>query len=159
MSIEHSRFWKRRGLFFSLSLMVVFAAAKTPLWAHAPRPEKPSGTQASRPGFTATEENLRGGNAIQSIRTVQGTVEIELTSATEFPVRDELVRLRIGAQEFTRSRPPRDGRLNALIFTLTAEQFDKLADGDEVIVQYGRDGASQRWRFGKLDKRLKDKKK
>ncbi len=101
--------------------------------------------------------NARDGNTIDSIKTVKAGVDIELTSTKEFPVRDELVVLRIGTKEFTKSRSPDDGNLNTLIFTLTTQEFDQVATGDEVTVQYGRDGSSERWDFGKLDKRLRDK--
>ena len=82
-------------------------------------------------------------------------MEIEVTSEKSFPVRSELVVLRIGAQEFTLSRYREDGDTHTMIFTLTPEEFDKTAAGDPVSVYYGRDDdPSQRWDFGRLNKSI-----
>jgi hypothetical protein len=114
-------------------------------------------------------------NTIRSIKTVavaaaransrtQPEIEIELNSTREFPVRNQIVVLRIGDEEFTRSRSPEDGSLNTLIFILPADQFTKAANGDPVAVYYGRDDPNERddqkdrWEFGRLDKSLLDKK-
>jgi len=99
------------------------------------------------------------GNVIRSIRAVEAStslqgrpgIEIELSSDQAFPVRNELVVLRIGEQEFSVSRYP-TGDTHALVFTLTPEEFDKTANGDGVIVQYGRGEAQEQWDFGTLDK-------
>jgi hypothetical protein len=81
-------------------------------------------------------------------------VEIEVTSDQEFPARNELVVLRIGAQQFVLARYPDSGETNRLIFTLTAGEFAQTAPGDPVTVQYGRGGeARERWNFGPLVKR------
>ena len=112
-------------------------------------------------------------NTIRSIKTVaaaaganvrsQPGVEIELNSTREFPVRNQIVVLRIGDEEFLRSRSPEDGSLNTLIFILTADEFAKAANGDPVAVYYGRDDPNEpdkqkdRWDFGRLDKSLLDK--
>ena len=93
-------------------------------------------------------------NVIKSIKTVRSEVEIQLTSSRAFGVRNALVVLRIGTQEFTNSRSPEDGSLNTLIFTLTSDEFARLAPGDRVTVQYGDEPG---WDFGTLDKRLLDK--
>jgi hypothetical protein len=95
------------------------------------------------------------GNVIERLTTVRSAVEIQLTSSRPFGVRNALIVLRIGSQRFTKSRPPEDGRLNTLIFTLPAEQFARTAAGDRVTVQYGDE---PEWDFGTLDKRLLDKK-
>jgi len=92
-------------------------------------------------------------NAIKSIKTLGSEVEIQLTSSRPFGVRNALVVLRIGTQKFTKSRPPEDGSLNTLIFTLTSDQFARTAFGDRVTVQYGDEPG---WDFGTLDKRLLD---
>jgi len=44
------------------------------------------------------------------------------------------------------------GDTHVLVFTLTPEEFDKTANGDGVIVQYGRGEAQEQWDFGTLDK-------
>jgi hypothetical protein len=56
---------------------------------------------------------------------------------------------------FVGSRPPEDGSLNTLIFTLPFEQFARTAFGDRITVQYGDE---PEWDFGILDKRLLDEK-
>ena len=106
-------------------------------------------------------------NTVKSIRTVNGVVEVELHSSREFPVRDEVVVLRIGKKEFLRSRSPEDGSLKTLIFMIEPDEFGSLADGEEMTVKYGKsredagdvgaDAASAhrpRWNFGKLNKSL-----
>ncbi len=147
MSMEHCSLCKRMGLSLALLLFLAWAAPRQHLWAQHTPSKNTSARQAE------------GENTIREIRTVGGKVEIEVTSAAGFPVRDELVILRIGNQEFTQSRPPKDGSLNALIFTVPAETFDKLSDGNEVSVHYGRNASAEVRRFGKLDKKLRGKKK
>lgn len=94
-------------------------------------------------------------NTIKSIRTAASGVEIELNSTRIFPVRDQIVMLRIGTKEFTKSRYPRDGNLNTLIFTLPTDEFEQINTGDQVIVQYGHSELNEdRWNFGLLDKSL-----
>jgi hypothetical protein len=94
-------------------------------------------------------------NVVKSIKTTKAGVEIQLTSSRAFGVRNALVVLSIGAQKFSKSRPPEDGSLNTLIFTLMSDQFARTALGDRVIVQYGDE---PKWDFGTLDKRLLDEK-
>ena len=107
-------------------------------------------------------------NTIKRIQTVDGVVEIEVHSSREFPIRDQVVVLRIGDKEFLRSKTPENGSLNTLIFMLTPTQFAALTDGAAMTVKYGRDKdgdagpqieAAQsarglRWDFGKLNKAL-----
>jgi hypothetical protein len=81
-------------------------------------------------------------------------VEIEVESTTEFPVRDELVVLRIGSREFTKSRSPADGSLNRLIFSLPYGEFAQLQPGEPVVVEYGHNGHGPRWNFGQLTRSL-----
>jgi hypothetical protein len=103
-------------------------------------------------------------NTVKRIQTVDGVVEIEVQSNREFPIRDEVVVLRIGDKEFQRSRTPENGSLKTLIFMLTPAQFDSLVDGAQMTVKYGRHSADDgpeaaaaaarglRWNFGKLNK-------
>ena len=106
-------------------------------------------------------------NTVKRIQTVDGVVEIEVHSTREFPVRDQVVVLRIGDKEFLRSKTPENGSLNTLIFMLTPAQFDALSDGAAMTVKYGRDRDGEgpqveaaqaarglRWDFGKLNKAL-----
>jgi hypothetical protein len=108
-------------------------------------------------------------NVVKSVKSVDSTVEIELHSSKAFPIRDEVVVLRIGNKEFYRSKHPENGSLNTLIFMLSAKEFAALADGQAMTVKFGRgdDQAGEmqaarqrgepRWDFGKLDKRLLDR--
>ena len=108
-------------------------------------------------------------NVVKSIRTVVAaagstsapTIEVELNSSREFPIRDEVVILRIGTRDIFRSRTPSDGSLNTLIFMLTADEFAQIADGADMSVRYGKDlrggraaVRNPRWNFGKLNKAL-----
>jgi len=99
-------------------------------------------------------------NVVQSVKAVSpavgpAVVEIEVRSSKEFPVRDEIVTLRIGNAEFRKSRSPAGGRLDTLIFILTDEEFQQVTDGDTMTVQYGMaNTAGPRWSFGKLNKSL-----
>ncbi len=97
-----------------------------------------------------------GANTIKSITTVGQTVEITVKSTVQFDVRDELVVMIIGDQEFTTSRSPDDGSLNELTFILTLDEWNQVATGDPVIVQFGEDDADPR-KFGTLDKNLLNK--
>ena len=92
-------------------------------------------------------------NSVKEIRTVTSGVEIELNSTRVFPVRNEIVILRIGTEEFTKSRHPEDGDLKTLIFTLTANELARTNSGDKVTVYYGRDASTEnKWDFGVLYK-------
>jgi hypothetical protein len=106
-------------------------------------------------------------NTVKRIQNVDGFVEIEIHSTREFPIRDQVVVLRVGDKEFLRSKTPANGSLNTLIFMLTPAQFDALADGAAMTVKYGRgqdaegpqvEAASAarglRWDFGKLNKAI-----
>ena len=96
-------------------------------------------------------------NAIQSIKTVGSNIEITVKSASQFDVRDEVVVLQIGSQDFSTSRSPDDGDTSVLIFVITPAQFDQTSTGDPVSVGWGRDGSSDRRDFGTLDKNILDK--
>jgi hypothetical protein len=98
-------------------------------------------------------------NQIKSIRSVQSAtlgnaVEIELSSNREFLPQGEMLVLRIGSQEFNLSRYPTTGETNALVFTLTAEEFARISQGDPVHVQYGNGPNYNGWNFGKVDKTM-----
>ena len=107
-------------------------------------------------------------NTVKAIRAVDNTVEIELESSKQFEVRNDLIVLRIGNREFSRSKSPKDGSLNRLIFMLPGKDFAALADGEAMSVYFrsdnvdsgdvsatgGRTRGGPRWNFGKLDKSL-----
>ena len=109
-------------------------------------------------------------NTVRRIQTVDGVGEIEVRSNREFPIRDQVVVLRIGDKEFLRSKTPENGSLKTLIFMLTPAEFDALSDGAPMTVKYGRDkdsGGPQaeaalvlrglKWNFGQLNKALHQK--
>lgn len=106
---------------------------------------------------------VRGQSDVNTIKGIQaaagGEVEIEVHSTREFPVRDAIVVLRVGAQEINMSRSPADGSLHTLIFRLTPAQWAATKTGDAVLLYFGEDDpkdAANRWVFGSLDKsRLK----
>jgi hypothetical protein len=98
-------------------------------------------------------------NKIKSIRSVQSAVqgsvvEFELTSNREFLPQGEMLVLRIGSQDFSLSRYPNTGETNTLIFSVTAEEFARISQGDSVRVQYGNGPSYNAWNFGKVDKTM-----
>jgi hypothetical protein len=106
-------------------------------------------------------------NTVKSMRAVGSTVEIELESTKQFEIRDDLIVLKIGNKEFSRSKSPKDGSLNRLIFMIPASAFEQLADGEAMTVSFRSDNVSDdvsatggtrrggpRWDFGKLNKSL-----
>lgn len=97
--------------------------------------------------------------SVQKLASPRPGVEIELSSSRDFPVGDDIVILRIGARDFSLSRPPADGRLSTLIFFLTPSEWKSVKTGERVTVYYGSDdpkNPATRWDFGNLDKsRLK----
>jgi hypothetical protein len=100
---------------------------------------------------------------IVSIRRVESSdalggqpgIEIQLFSDDEFPVRDEIMVLQIGARQFFLSGYP-NGDLNTVVFTLTEEEFAAVSSGEPVIVQYGIAASDEVWQFGNLDKTILD---
>ena len=96
------------------------------------------------------------GHTIRAIRTVERGVEIEVHSTHPFPVRALPAVLRIGGEQFVRSRYAK-GRLDTLIFLLSEEEFASLDTKDPVSVQYGKGKARPKptWDFGALDKSLR----
>jgi len=85
----------------------------------------------------------------------QRSIEIQLFSDDEFPVRDEIMVLQIGARQFFLSGYP-NGDLNNVVFTLTEEEFAAVSCGEPVIVQYGIAPSDEVWQFGNLDKTILD---
>jgi hypothetical protein len=79
-------------------------------------------------------------------------VEIEVASGYEFPVRDNLLTLRIGSRTFTSSRYV-DGDLHRVVFSLTAAEFAAVSASDTVLVHYGNQPRGDVWNCGRLDGR------
>ena len=108
---------------------------------------------------SASPANVRPTGTIVAIRHVasspiagDGAIEIEVRSERAFPVRNEIAVLRIGEREFLLSRYPLSGDLHTLIFTLTTDEFASVADGEPVVVQYGRGVQAEQWDLGRLRK-------
>jgi len=106
-------------------------------------------------------------NTVKSMRAVGNSVEIELESSKQFEIRNDLIVLKIGNKEFSRSKSPKDGSLNRLIFMIPTSAFEALADGEAMVVSFRSDNVSgdvsatggsrrggPRWDFGKLNKSL-----
>lgn len=103
--------------------------------------------------FWTTPLNAGDVNIVNKISAVASGVEIELHSTRPFPVRNEIVILRIGNEEFTKSRYADDGDLKTLIFTLTPTEYARINTGDKVTVYYGRNASTEnKWDFGAMDK-------
>jgi hypothetical protein len=62
--------------------------------------------------------------------------------------------LRIGNSEFSTSSYPVTGETTTVTFTLTADQFANVSQGDLVTVQYGSGVGAQAWNFGHIDKNM-----
>ena len=125
-----------------------------PTQARAARGRVPSLALAALACLLVFAPAAQGNNTIKKITTVGQTVEITVHSPIQFDVRDELVVLIIGDQEFTISRSPEDGNLNELIFVLTLDEWNQVATGDPVSVQFGQDDTPDKRNFGTLDKSL-----
>ncbi|WP_394847085.1 hypothetical protein LZC95_06405 [Pendulispora brunnea] len=120
----------------------------------------PSGTTPG--GTTSMVSHYTKGNSIKSIRHVQApgngavdetrTIEIELETAENFPVRDAIPTLRIGDREFGASRHP-NGDTRRIVFILPEADFAAAKNGENVTVHYGDYEHEAHWVFGKLDKR------
>jgi hypothetical protein len=98
-------------------------------------------------------------NSISSVRSVtlansQLGVNIQFTSNREFLPQGEMLVLQIGSAEFTISRYPVTGETTMVTFTLTADEFATVSQGDPVVVQYGSGQGAGAWNFGHLDKNM-----
>jgi hypothetical protein len=84
----------------------------------------------------------------EQLDAARPAVELEVMSSRPFPVGGALPELRVGNDRYTLSRFA-DATSERLIFTLTADEFDALADGADVAVNVG--GAAP-WAFGALSR-------
>jgi hypothetical protein len=80
-------------------------------------------------------------------------IAITVTTPAGFPVRDELVELRIGTRAIHRSAYTKSD-LSQLTFTLTPEEWNAARTGDPMTVGYGRQTVTT---LGKLDKAALDR--
>ena len=101
-------------------------------------------------------------NAVSSMKPVsassalsgQSGVDIRLSSNRPFLPGGELLVLQIGSQQFDVSRLGDGGSTNQVTFTLTADEFASLQQGDPISVQYGDGGNGHTWNFGHVDKTM-----
>lgn len=80
-------------------------------------------------------------------------VEIEVYSDQAFTVGNNMYLLRIGSQEFKRSRYG-TSNLKSLVFYLSADEFAQLSNNEGVSIQNGRHNPSKIWNLGRLDKSI-----
>jgi hypothetical protein len=107
-------------------------------------------------------DNTPDQNTVKSMKSVasspalgnQGGVEITLTSNRAFLPGGEILVLQIGSGQFDISRLGDDGSTNQVTFTLTADQFASLQQGDSITVQFGDGGNGNTWNFGHVDKNM-----
>ena len=84
-------------------------------------------------------------------------IEVTVSSARPFPVRDQIVVLRVGPARSFLSRYPDDGDLHTLIFSVMPEELISASASDSIVVSYGLlDKSSYMspddvWQFGRLD--------
>jgi len=118
---------------------------------------QPQLASAGSPDAAALAQAANDVNRIVAIRRLarseqldaaRPAVDMEVTSSRPFPVGGALPELRVGTDRFTLSRFA-DATSERLIFTLTADEFDALADGADVVVNVG--GAAP-WAFGALSR-------
>ncbi|HKO53272.1 MAG TPA: hypothetical protein VJV79_36430 [Polyangiaceae bacterium] len=90
---------------------------------------------ASGPSQSSSQA-LAAGDLTVSVRRLGSTVEIEVSAKQPFPDRAMPPILVVANQAFGRSRNPANGRLDTLIFSLEAREFDGLPEGAEVSLGY-----------------------
>lgn len=96
--------------------------------------------------------SLRSVNAAIAVRGAPD-VEITLVTDVKWPVRNEVMVLQFGSQEFVRDP---DNRGNVLVFRLTAKEFAAAMNGEMVKVKFGSCSFGG-VRFGRLNKSLLDR--
>jgi hypothetical protein len=116
----------------------------------------PSGLTPGARALAASAARVATG-AIVSLRTTRdaSNVEIQLSSATPFLPRGELLELELGGIVSSRSRHP-DGGLGTVTFAVDKTLFDGLPNGQALRVRYAG-GAGNVWELGVLDKQALDR--
>jgi hypothetical protein len=95
-----------------------------------------------------------GGSSVAGIRSAATNLEITVRSENGFPIRDELVALRVGNQLIYTGSFPESGDTHQLTFTLNPDQWAQAASGDLLAIEYG---GSVWATVGALDKALLDR--
>ncbi len=102
--------------------------------------------------FVAAIAGCAPAASIRDVRQVGEGIEIEVFGERAFPVRNEIVVLKVGGAEFLLSRYPESGDTHVLIFWLSRDEFSGVPDRAPAFVQYGRGEQLDRWELGPLDK-------
>jgi hypothetical protein len=85
----------------------------------------------------------------------QPGVVIQLTGDATYPIRNQMLIVSIGEQEFRSCSPPANGDPHTLICHLSEEQFESLKEGDTIRAKYGRGPTVPSYqRFGRLQKSM-----
>ncbi len=141
----------------SIYLSTVSVDTAPPLVAGAPSnvARAPAARSAE---FGASSPNVySAGNAVNALRAAQSidygaVVLVDLTSATPIDPRDELTIVNIAGHEFEVVEYP-TGDARQIRVTIPQAEFNRLPDGAEITVQYGRAGStSEKWIFPGLNK-------
>ncbi|WP_394836755.1 hypothetical protein [Pendulispora rubella] len=139
-----------------LSNVVTLPASFTPALATTTYPV------SSANGAPVNQIHTKG-NAIKAIRRAAPptsdaraadaprSIEIELETAVNFPVRDAFPVLRIGERDFGISHHP-NGDTRRIVFTVPETDFASARNGEKVTVYYEEYETSDRWEFSNLDK-------
>ncbi|MGE5261958.1 MAG: hypothetical protein ACM3S0_01140 [Acidobacteriota bacterium] len=101
----------------------------------------------------ANEGNAITVRRVASAKALNGKpgIEVEVSSNRPFPPLNAKLVLQIGKQVFNLMEY-KDGSLNALIFTLTADEFDALRNESAIYVRYEPDTQGH-WDYGYLEKK------
>jgi hypothetical protein len=111
--------------------------------ASAPSAPLSSPVSAAR---TIVQGQIVSMGATLTTQTAAGSMDIEVSSNTPFPVIDDLLVLHVGSVSAGLSRYPDSSNMRRLIFTLTPPQIASLRTGDQVTVTGGRTV----WQLGSL---------
>lgn len=101
----------------------------------------------------ANEGNAITIRRVTSAKALSGKpgIEVEVSSHRPFPPLNAELVLQIGKQTFN-IMEYKDGSLNTIIFTLTADEFDSLRNESAIYVRYEPDSQGH-WDFGYLEKK------
>jgi len=137
-----------QGAIYVSSIRFSKAAPPPPVVTPPPGPQP-----APTPPVSGDTVVVETGNAVNGLRAAgSDAIEVELESATAFPVLDDLARLRVDGADIVLSRYADDGDTHKMVFTMSADEFARVKDGATIKVRYGEGRATYEWNFGKLQK-------
>jgi hypothetical protein len=135
----------------------LLAQAQLPAAQQPPPPASTSPSDAAARAAVAPQAALAplrisSGTAVRNIRTTANgdSVQIELSSATPFEARGELLRLQIGDVVADLSEHP-GGDLTRVIFTVQRSALRQAPSQAALKVRYGQLGSPVEWDFGSVD--------